>query len=91
MLIAIGAILAWGVNAEVEGLNVGAIGVILMVVGLIGLLLTLVFFADWGPWRRRRTYATEGPDAVVEHEHRYAPRRRTTVVEDDVAPGPPPP
>jgi hypothetical protein len=50
LLIAVGAILTWAVNADVSGLNVTAIGVILMVVGLIGALLSLVFWSTWwGP------------------------------------------
>ena len=39
-LIAGGAILVWGVNATVAGLDVDAIGVILIVIGIIGLKLT---------------------------------------------------
>ena len=41
MLMAIGAILTFGVSANVEGADVGAIGVILMVVGAIGLIFSL--------------------------------------------------
>jgi len=63
-LIAAGAILVWGVNATVAGLNVDAIGVILMVIGAIGLILSLMFWSSWGGWgggRRRATYVEEGP------------------------------
>jgi hypothetical protein len=62
-LIAGGAILIWGVNAEVAGLDVDAIGAILMVIGVIGLVLSLIFWGSWG-WgggRRRATYVEEGP------------------------------
>ena len=41
-LLAIGAILAFAVNAEVSGLDISTIGVILMVCGAIGLLLTML-------------------------------------------------
>ena len=65
ILIAVGAVLTWGVEAEVAGLNVDAIGVILMVVGVIGALLSMVFWSSWagrGYWTRRRTtYVDEGP------------------------------
>jgi hypothetical protein len=44
VLIAIGAILTWGVTADAEGVDVNAVGVILMIVGLISLLLSLLFF-----------------------------------------------
>ncbi len=81
LLIAVGAILTWGVTAEAEGLDVNAIGVILMIVGLLGLVISMIFWSSWGGFQRRRTYVEGGPR-----------RRATTVVEhDDVPPGPPPP
>ena len=43
-LLAIGAILAFAVNAEVSGLDISTIGIILMVCGAIGLLLTMLVF-----------------------------------------------
>ena len=62
-LIAGGAILVWGVNREVAGLDVDAIGVILMVVGIIGAVLSLIFWSSWGGLggRRRATYVEESP------------------------------
>ena len=45
-LIAAGAILVWGVTAEVAGIDVDAIGVILMVVGIVGLLISLFFLSS---------------------------------------------
>jgi hypothetical protein len=65
ILAAAGAVLVWGVNAEVAGLNVDAIGVILLIVGAIGALLSMIFWSSWaGPGyfsRRRTTYVEEGP------------------------------
>ena len=65
LLIAAGAILLWGVTGEVAGIDIDAIGVILMVVGLIGGLLSLIFWSSWGGSggvaRRRATYVDEGP------------------------------
>jgi Domain of unknown function (DUF6458) len=82
ILIAAGAILAFAVTEDVEGVELSTVGWILMIVGVLGLLISLLFWGDRGPWRRR-TYVEEAPPAA---------RRRTTVVEDDdVAPGPPPP
>jgi hypothetical protein len=63
LLIAVGAILVWGVTGEVSGIDVDAIGVILMVVGALGAVLSMIFWSSWGGptyWSRRRTYA-EGP------------------------------
>jgi hypothetical protein len=48
ILVAVGAILTWAVSAEVSGVDITTIGVILMVVGLVGLLLSLVFWGSWG-------------------------------------------
>jgi hypothetical protein len=65
ILIAAGAILTWAVNATVSGVDINTIGVILMVVGVIGLLLSLMFWSSWGgvggTERRRTTYVDEGP------------------------------
>ena len=86
ILIAAGAILTWAVTAEAEGVDVNTVGVILLVVGILGLVLSLIFWSSWGGFRRRATYVDEG------RVRRAEPPRRTTVVEeDDVAPGPPPP
>ena len=50
ILIAVGAILTWAVDAHVSGVNVNAVGVILMIVGLIGGLFSLAFWSSWwGP------------------------------------------
>jgi hypothetical protein len=65
ILIAVGAILTWAVNATVSGLDINTVGVILMVVGVIGLVLSLMFWSSWGgvggPARRRTTYVEDAP------------------------------
>jgi uncharacterized protein DUF6458 len=64
-LIAIGAILAFAVSASVSGVDVQAVGWILLIVGLIGLVLSMIFWSSWGGpayWSsRRRTYVDHGP------------------------------
>lgn len=45
-LLAVGAILTFAVDAEVSGVDLSMVGLILMVAGGIGLLLTLLV---WGP------------------------------------------
>ena len=55
MLIAVGGILAWAVSADIDGVNLNMVGIILLVVGAIGLLLSMIFLSTWGgsgPWRR---------------------------------------
>jgi hypothetical protein len=49
LLIAAGATLTWAVNAQVEGVELRTVGVILLVVGAVGLLLSLLL-APW--WNR---------------------------------------
>jgi hypothetical protein len=62
ILIAVGAILTWAVNATVSGLDINTVGVILMIVGLAGLILSLLFWSSWGgvsgAGARRRTTTT---------------------------------
>jgi hypothetical protein len=65
-LIAIGAILAFAVTAEVSGLDVNTIGWILLIVGIVGAVLSMIFWSSWGgpayfSGRRRATYVEEGP------------------------------
>ena len=66
ILIAVGAILTFAVNATVSGLDIATIGWILMIVGAIGLILSLMFWSTWGGvggTRRRTTYVEDGPPA----------------------------
>jgi hypothetical protein len=88
LLIAVGAILTWGVTADAEGVDVNAIGVILMIVGLLGLIISMIFWSSWGGFSRRTAYVEGGPVRPAD-----VPRRRATTVveEDDVTRGPPPP
>jgi hypothetical protein len=55
-LIAVGAILTWAVEYDVQGVALETVGVILMVVGAVGLLWSLVV---WGPRRRTRSERVE--------------------------------
>jgi Domain of unknown function (DUF6458) len=47
ILIAAGAILAWAVDVSTSGFNLNTIGYILLVVGVVGALLSLVFWSSW--------------------------------------------
>ncbi|MEW6152717.1 MAG: DUF6458 family protein [Actinomycetota bacterium] len=47
-LIALGAILAFAVNAAVSGVDLAAIGFILMIVGAIGLVVALIGLNGFG-------------------------------------------
>jgi hypothetical protein len=52
-LIAVGAILAWAVNAEVSGIDIQVAGIILVVVGAIGFVASLIFWSSWGGFANR--------------------------------------
>ena len=63
-LIAVGAILAFAVNATSGAVDINTVGWILMGVGLLGILLSMLFWQSWGGpgyWSRRRTYVDDGP------------------------------
>ncbi|HZO62051.1 MAG TPA: hypothetical protein VFB35_03640 [Gaiellaceae bacterium] len=50
LLIAGGAIMAWAVDATTSGFNVHTAGYILLVVGIISVVLSLIFWSSWaGP------------------------------------------
>jgi hypothetical protein len=84
----------------VSGLDVTAIGVILLVLGIVVVLLDFFWWRSWtwnyaaGP-RRRTTYVR---DAVAPVQPVQPPATRRVVVDEDVgppagppSPGPPPP
>jgi hypothetical protein len=48
LLAAAGAILIWAVNTTSSGFNIHTAGVILLVVGIIGFCVSLVFWSSWG-------------------------------------------
>ncbi len=64
-LIAIGAILAFAVNATVSGIDINVVGVILLVVGIGWLALSLVLLSS------RRTRLGRPGGAVVEERRVY--------------------
>ena len=86
-LIAVGAILTWAVNATVSGLELQTIGVILMVVGALGLVLSMIFWSSWGgvgggdsPDRPTSRTARASSSASFSASHPF---------EREAAPGPP--
>jgi hypothetical protein len=67
-LIAVGAVLAFAIHVtNTSGIDLHTIGVILMVVGGLGILLSLVFWSSWvGPgYRRGGTTTTTVDDRPV--------------------------
>ena len=48
VLIAVGAVMAFAVHVSGHGFNVHTIGIILLVVGAIGALMSMIFWSSWG-------------------------------------------
>jgi hypothetical protein len=71
LLIAVGAVLAWAVSAEVSGVDVQLMGVILLIVGIIGFIGSLVFWSSWGGFGGAREGGAGGGNAP-----------QTTVIKD---------
>jgi hypothetical protein len=59
ILIAVGAILAFAVQVDVEGFDLDAVGIILMVVGVIGMIASTVYWSSSGGFGRRRRVIDE--------------------------------
>ncbi len=55
LLAAAGAVLIWAVDATVSGLNIHTVGVILLIVGVVGLMISLFFWSSWGGFGGRDT------------------------------------
>ncbi len=53
LLFAVGAILTWAVSADVSGIDITAVGVILMIVGAVGLVVSMIFWSSWGGFGAR--------------------------------------
>ncbi|HEV2071212.1 MAG TPA: DUF6458 family protein [Acidimicrobiales bacterium] len=53
-LLAVGAILAFAVDVTVSGLDLETVGVILMIVGALGLLISALFLSSFSPYGGRR-------------------------------------
>jgi hypothetical protein len=64
LLVAVGAILSFAVNVDTSGagVNLHTIGLILLAVGVIGSLVSMMFWSSWGGFggSRRTTVAPGG-------------------------------
>jgi hypothetical protein len=56
LLIAVGAVLAFAVTATVSGVSLPVVGTILMIVGGIGLLLSILYMMTWASSRETTTH-----------------------------------
>ena len=58
ILIAVGAVLTFALNASSGVINVHTVGIILMIVGAFGIVLSMVFWSSWGGFGRGDTHTT---------------------------------
>jgi Domain of unknown function (DUF6458) len=60
-LIAVGAILKYAVTGHISGIEIDTVGLILMIVGILGLVISLLYLAMWSDRTRRQGYPDEAP------------------------------
>ncbi|OAI43768.1 hypothetical protein AYO38_02535 [bacterium SCGC AG-212-C10] len=65
ILIAAGAVLAWAVDYQTTGIDLNAAGVVLVIVGAIGLVVSMVLWSSLGTWMPGREVRTR-PTTVYE-------------------------
>jgi uncharacterized protein (DUF58 family) len=85
-LIALGAILAFAVNADISGIDINVVGYVLMLAGLVGLLITVWY---WNSRRRSTVVSQSESRPVVRGDGTYVNEYRESR-RDDVPPPPPP-
>lgn len=66
VLIAVGAILKWAVTAQLNGINLQTAGTVLLVVGIVGLVLSVIYTFYWS---RRTTVPADRRD--TRYDTRY--------------------
>jgi protein-S-isoprenylcysteine O-methyltransferase Ste14 len=67
-LIALGAILRFAVTATVSGIQISTVGTILLVVGIIGLLISLLYTTIWADRTRPAAYDRTAAPPPAERE-----------------------
>lgn len=82
-LIAVGAILRYAFDLNVEGIDIDTVGLILMIAGAVGLVLSFVQEAVWSRRRERRDLEARERAAAEQRAAAQQPPPRD--------PGPPPP
>jgi Domain of unknown function (DUF6458) len=66
-LIAVGAILRFAVTTTTKGFNIHTVGLIVLLAGVAGLIISLFWLTTWSE-RRRRTEVVGARERVVVHD-----------------------
>ena len=69
-LLAVGAILRFAVTTTAKGVNIQTVGDILMIVGGLGIILSLFFWNSWGGFSDRRAHDRRWFGTARSTEHR---------------------
>jgi hypothetical protein len=72
VLIAIGAILRWAVTAQISGLSLPTVGLVLIIVGILGFIVSLLEMFLWAPRRERRDPARYAQPHDYDATHRLS-------------------
>ena len=72
VLIAVGAILKYAITASVSGIRLETVGTILMVIGILGLVISLLYMVMWSDrgFRRDREIVDDVPPAPRDRYYR---------------------
>jgi len=65
LLVAVGAILRFAVNVSTRGFNLHTVGLILLIIGIAGLVISLVWMATWAGRRRETRVVDAGYSTPV--------------------------
>lgn len=72
VLVAVGAILDFAVTTTTTGFNIHTVGLILMIAGAVGIVLSMFFWSSWGGfgggYHRERRVVNDGAGGYVEDE-----------------------
>jgi hypothetical protein len=83
-LVAAGAVLAFAVNLQSTAIDINTIGVILMVVGIIGLILSFIVIGTWtAASPGHDTYIVHDDPVTTPHEHRRVSTHDVVYENDD--------
>jgi hypothetical protein len=83
LLIAVGAILDFAVKVQTKGFNLNKIGLILLIVGIVGLVLSVVFWKSWGGVGGYRRTSSVRTRATVDGSGRRIDPQNTEYVEEE--------
>jgi hypothetical protein len=79
-LIAVGAVLRWAVTWHLSGFNIQLTGLIVFLVGILGLVITLIL------WTTRRSRGSRRDDGVPPRDYRRTDPAPEDYRPDDTAP-----